>query len=92
MPDVGVHEPALVDLEVRAQLRGHAPGVAQLQVRALQRAFGLGVEEVRVVDADADVRLDHAVGQDVPLQAERGRQLLAGADLAQAAAADVVPA
>src|SRR5690606_25272956 len=79
------------ELHVHAQLAGQAPGVAQVQVGPAERAARLRVEEMGVVDAHADIRLHRAVGQEMPLQAQGGRQVLGGADLAQAAAApDIV--
>lgn len=84
--DVGIHKPAVCQLHINSELRGQAPGILQLQV-----AQGtLGAEERGVVHANADIGLDLGVGQEVPLQAERGRQLLGGTDVAQALCLDVM--
>src|SRR5690606_39925215 len=83
---VCVQEPAVIELVVHADLGGDAPGIVQAEIAQL----AVRIEEGRVVQAHAHVGLERGVRQEVPLQAEGGRQLLGRADVAQALRVDRV--
>ena len=66
--DVEIHEPAVVQEDVRPGLEGPAPAVVVVDlVDVLAR---VGIVEQRVVQAGTEIGADEVIGGDVPLQQE----------------------
>src|SRR5690606_18543366 len=83
---VRIQEPVLIQLNIDTDLRCKTPGVVKIKVT--QTAFR--AEECGVVQPHTHIRLHAGLRQEMPLEAQRGRQVFGGPDVAQAYRVNIV--
>lgn len=70
---IGIEEPVIIEHDVKTNLATQAPAVAQLEVSTLEWTSGFLAEEGRVVQADANIRLELFSRPEVVLQTDGRR-------------------